>query len=147
MKQLVLYLGIVLWCIGCAPEQKESKKESIKASEKINLTDKGIGPVTTVTLETTINEDLKKEGQVLFQTHCLSCHKTHKKLIGPAMVGILDRRTPEWTMNMILNPYEMTKKNPLAKALLEEYNGSPMVKQITKETQARAILEYLRTLE
>ena len=34
-------------------------------------------------------------------------------------------RTPEWIMNMILNPTEMVEKDPLAKELLVEFNGSP----------------------
>ena len=38
------------------------------------------------------------------------------------MIGLLDRRTPEWVMNMILNPDVMEKQDPIAKKLVEEYN-------------------------
>jgi hypothetical protein len=69
-----------------------------------------------------------------------------KKFIGPAPNGILERRSPEWVMNMILNPEKMVKEDPLAKDLLEEYNGSPMVSQNVTRDEARAILEYFRTL-
>jgi hypothetical protein len=69
-----------------------------------------------------------------------------KKFIGPAPKGILERRSPEWVMNMILNPEVMVKEDSLAKALLAEFNGAPMANQNLTEEQARAVLEYFRTL-
>ena len=74
-------------------------------------------------------------------------HKPTKKFIGPAPKGILERRSPEWVMNMILNPEEMIANDPIAKQLLAEANGSPMANQHLTEEQARAVLEYFRTIE
>ena len=59
----------------------------------------------------------------------------------------MQRRSPEWTMNMILNPEEMVKKDPLAKELLIKFNGSPMANQNLTEDEARQVLEYFRTLK
>jgi hypothetical protein len=67
-------------------------------------------------------------------------------VIGPPQAGIMERRTPEWTMNMIMNPSGMVQEDDLAKALLEEFNGVPMTDQGITEDEARAILEYFRTL-
>ena len=50
-------------------------------------------------------------------------------------------------MNIILDPEGMVKNDPLAKSLLKEFNGSPMVNQNLTEKQALAILEYIRSLE
>ena len=50
-------------------------------------------------------------------------------------------------MNMILNPEQMVKEDPLAKELLIEFNGSPMANQGLTEEDARAVLEYFRTLK
>ena len=69
-----------------------------------------------------------------------------RKLIGPAMKGIYERRSPEWVMNMLLNPAEMLKQDPIAKALLEEYNNVMMLNQNLEESEALAIAEYMRTL-
>ena len=77
----------------------------------------------------------------------MACHRPDKKFIGPAPKGVLERRTPEWVMNMILNPEEMVQKDPLAKDLLVEFNGSPMANQNLTEEEARAVLEYFRTLK
>ena len=62
------------------------------------------------------------------------------------MQGIYERRSPEWVMNILLNPTEMLKKDPIASALLKEYNNIQMLNQNLSEAEARAIAEYLRTL-
>ena len=63
------------------------------------------------------------------------------------MAGILERRTPEWTMNMILNPEEMVKVDPVAMSLFQEYMYVPMANQSLTEEEARSIVEYFRTLK
>ncbi|MDH3321965.1 MAG: cytochrome c, partial [Flavobacteriaceae bacterium] len=55
-----------------------------------------------------------------------------------------ERRSPEWIMNMILNPEVMVVENETAKQLLIEYSA-PMANQSLTEDEARAILEYFRT--
>ena len=87
------------------------------------------------------------KGADIFKKMCTACHKPNKKFIGPAPLGILERRTPEWVMNMILNPEVMLEKDPLAKELLVEFNGSPMANQNLSEEEARSVLEYFRTLK
>ena len=62
------------------------------------------------------------------------------------MKGIYERRSPEWVMNMLLNPAEMLKKDPVAIALLKEYNNIMMLNQNLSNEEARSITEYLRTL-
>ena len=59
----------------------------------------------------------------------------------------MERRAPEWVLNMILNPEGMIAQDPIAKQLLAEANGAPMANQHLTEEQARAILEYFRTIE
>ena len=49
-------------------------------------------------------------------------------------------------MNMIINPGEMLEKDSLAKELLAEFNGVPMINERITEDEARAMLEYFRTL-
>ena len=85
-------------------------------------------------------------GADVFKKMCAACHRADKKFIGPAPTGILERRTPEWVMNMILNPDGMLKEDPIAKALLKEYNNAIMLNQNLTEDEARDIAEYLRTL-
>ena len=98
-------------------------------------------------LGATVDQALAEKGKELFKINCTACHKPTKKFIGPAPKGILERRAPEWVMNMILNPEEMIANDPIAKQLLLEANGAPMANQHLNEEQARAILEYFRTIE
>ncbi|WP_298894488.1 cytochrome c [uncultured Psychroserpens sp.] len=159
---LVFFVTLLLSCGGKEEEKKEQvtvvKKEktvkkdtpkstSVKASEKVDLTNKGVGPITSLTLNDGIDQALATEGAEVFKKMCTACHRPNKKFIGPAPSGILERRTPEWVMNMILDPEGMVKNDPLAKELLIEFNGSPMANQNLTEEEARAVLEYFRTLK
>lgn len=111
------------------------------------MSNKGIGPVKELTIPETIDQDMAAKGQVIYEAKCTACHKPTEKFIGPPQKGLLDRRTPEWAMNMILNPEEMTQKDPIAKQLLIEANGAPMANQNLTEEEARQVLEYIRTIE
>ncbi len=106
----------------------------------------GIGPIKSVELAE-IDHTLAEEGKTLFNSMCSACHKPTKKYIGPAPINILERRSPEWVMNMIMNPTEMVKKDPIAKQLLADANGAIMANQNVSEEDARKILEYFRTIQ
>ncbi len=105
---------------------------------------KGVGKFTSVDVPATIDDAMAGKGQAIFETKCTPCHKlTAEKLVGPGLKNITNLRTPEWIMNMITNPEEMTKKDPIAKALFEEHLIQ-MVGQNVSDDEARQILEYLR---
>lgn len=124
-----------------------AKAEKIPASKKVDLSNKGVGPITDLQLPSEIDQTMVANGADVYKKMCTACHRAGKKFIGPAPTGILERRTPEWIMNMILNPEQMVKEDPLAKDLLMEFNGAPMANQNLSEADARAVLEYFRTLK
>jgi len=110
------------------------------------MENKGIGPISSVDLEAEIDVELAAAGEKVYAGMCTACHKAEVDYIGPTPKGIMTRRSPEWIMNMILNPEEMVAKDPIAKALLIEFYGAPMANQNLTEDEARAVLEYFRTL-
>lgn len=128
------------------PEQSIKVENKVVPSERVDLTNKGVGPIMSVTLAPEIDQTMAARGKEVYDKMCIACHKADKKYIGPAPKGILERRTPEWVMNMILNPEVMIVQDPLAKELLMEFNGAPMANQNLTEEEARSILEYFRTL-
>jgi mono/diheme cytochrome c family protein len=157
---LLLVLSITL--ASCGGDDKKEKKEKVKisktkkkATKKVktkkevatyDLSNKGIGPVKSLELPAEIDQAMAAKGAVVYKSKCTACHKIGKKFIGPAPNGIFERRSPEWIMNMILNPDEMVQKDPVAKALLMEFNGSPMANQNLTKKEARSVVEYFRTL-
>ncbi|MFD2823988.1 c-type cytochrome [Lacinutrix iliipiscaria] len=159
---MVLFVTLLISCGGKEEKKKEGfsyqkktttekpttpKSEEVPASKKIDLANKGVGPIKSVTLSADIDEDMAAHGAEVYKKMCTACHRADKKFIGPAPTGIMERRSPEWIMNMILDPEGMVKNDPLAKELLIEFNGSPMANQNLSEEDARAVLEYFRTLK
>jgi len=148
---LVLAVIIVTFLAGCGggSEQKSASTVSspvAKANPNDPMSNKGIGPVKQLTLGE-LDPAMATEGEEIYKKMCSACHKPTEKFIGPAPKGILERRSPEWVMNMILNPEEMIKNDPIAKQLLLEANLAPMANQHLTEEQARKVLEYFRTIK
>jgi cytochrome c551/c552 len=127
-------------------EKKEVKKEKVVVAT-IDLNNKGVGPIKSVTIGGSVDKAMASNGQQIFKNKCSACHRTDRKFIGPSPTGIMEKRAPEWIMNMIMNPSEMVIKDLIAKELLAQFNGVPMADQNIKEEEARAILEYFRTLK
>ena len=151
LKVFVLVAASVV-TLSCGSDGKKTETSTdqpqVEAKEEVStdpMQDKGIGPVKSITLGE-IDEAMVAEGHELFKTKCSACHKEDKRFVGPALAGVTERRTPEWIMNMILNPEGMVAENPIAKQLLAEYL-SPMANQSLTEDEARKILEYFRTLK
>ena len=151
----LLFFLIAGFMIACGGGESASnvKHEAAKPKPKSMLKKKvdpmkdiGIGPIKELTLPADIDQAMADKGKTIYKEKCTACHKPTKKFIGPAPKGIFERRNPAWVMNMILNPDEMVKKNDIAKELLKEANGSPMANQNLTEEEARAVVEYFRTL-
>jgi len=159
MKKIVLCLAFGALVASCG-EKKEAKKDGFevnrtktveKKAEKVeavpvDLDNKGIGPIKNLDFPADIDAEMAARGKAKFDAICVACHMVDQRMIGPAMKGVYDRRSPEWVMNMILNPNEMLQKDPIAKALLKEYNNAIMLDQNLTEVEARELAEYLRTL-
>lgn len=149
--KLIIILALVMTWSGCG-EKKSAEPSAEPATQEVKteaveidpMSNKGIGPISSVSLGE-VDNALASEGETIFKAKCTACHKISKRHIGPALKGVTQRRSPEWIMNMALNPEEMVQNDPIAKALLVEYNGAPMANQNLTEDEARAILEYFRT--
>ncbi len=107
--------------------------------------DLGIGPVKHVELGP-INAKMVGEGKTIYGTQCIICHDLDQNKLGPALKMVTKSRTPEYIMNMLLNPAQMQKENANVKALLKQYNNLPMPDPALNQEKARSVLEYLRSL-
>jgi cytochrome c len=122
--------------------QAASQAQSGPSADEL---EKGIGPVRQVMLGP-VDPALAARGQVDFEMKCTSCHQMEERYVGPPLGTVLERRTPEFVMNMMLNPSEMTQKHPVVRELVGEYMLAMPFQDLT-EPEARAILEYLRTVQ
>ncbi|WP_378185709.1 c-type cytochrome [Aquimarina sp. W85] len=67
------------------------------------------------------------KGKELFNSLCAACHKRYKKMTGPALYGVTDRRDQEWLYSWIKNSAAMIASgDPQAVAIYEEYNKTAM---------------------
>ncbi|MCM5662069.1 c-type cytochrome [Galbibacter mesophilus] len=126
---------------------EKSKKEEESAGTPVDMDNEGVGPVSGLELPAEIDQEMVAKGKEIFNTKCTACHVIDKRLIGPPLKDVLDRRNPSWVMNMIINPDKMLKEDPIAIALMKEYNNAIMLNQNVKEDEARAIVEYIRSVE
>lgn len=123
-----------------AGHQEEAKEGELSAFEL----EHGIGPIKERLTLGPIDAGLAATGKGIFELKCTACHKMGEKYVGPALGEVTTRRSPEYVMNMILNPMEMVEHHPVAKQLLAEHMTFMANQNLTVE-EARAVLEYLRT--
>ena len=66
-------------------------------------------------------------GKSLFNANCASCHKLDKKLVGPALGDVTERRELDWLLSWIKDNAALRASGDAdAIAIFEEYNGSVM---------------------
>lgn len=145
-KYWILIISILI-IASCSKSEKTTDVATVTEEKTVDpMTNIGIGPTSNVDLSIEIDQLLAANGKEIYDLKCTACHKVTEKFIGPAPAGIMERRNPVWIMNMILNPDEMILNDPIARDLLIEYNYAPMANQGLTEEEARAILEYFRTI-
>lgn len=151
MKNILNHLLIIalVTFIACGGGESNSDPEKERLAIKAGLTvfeyENGIGPIKEkLNISNTIDQIMAESGKKIFEEKCIQCHKLDERYTGPALRDITTRRTPEYIMNMILNPQEMTQRHPEAKKLLGEYATQMTFQNISQE-DARKILEYLRS--
>ncbi len=155
MKIMLSTLIAIFLLIGCGggEEKTESANSDFqqKVAEKFGLTvfelENGIGPVKEkINLSAQIDEIKAKSGAEVFEIKCTQCHKIDERYTGPALREVSVTRSPEYILNMIMNPEEMTKRHPEAKKMLGMYANQMTYQNVTME-DAKNILEYLRSLK
>lgn len=85
-------------------------------------------------------------GKSLFKSNCKSCHAMDKKLVGPALQGVNERRELPWLKSWITNAPKMIKeKDPIALELYEEYKSVMSAFPTFTEAEVLSILAYIKS--
>jgi mono/diheme cytochrome c family protein len=153
MRTLILFVVVILM-VACAPDKPKQQSDAVEyeGTEEKNPNavaenaqpGKGLGQVTTVTLNTPLEEGRIGRGKAVYEMKCQACHKLNdKRVVGPGWAGVTTRRKPEWIMNMVTNTDMMLDKDPEAQKLLE-LCLTRMPNQNVSIGDARDILEFMR---
>ncbi len=147
---LTALFTVLILVVGCGGGEPQSAKKNAPKVEKDVLSafqlEHGIGPITEVFTISEVDAATVEKGENIFVMNCSACHKVDERYIGPAMVDVIERRSPTYMMNMILNPDEMVKKHPEGRKMLVEFL-SPMPNQNLSQEDAQAVVEYLVSLK
>jgi cytochrome c len=148
---LILIILMFSACGGETDNSGSDESSNVQNTNPSGLTDfelkHGIGPIKKELKLGPIDEARVLEGEKIFESKCATCHKLDEKYTGPAQRDVLQRVTPEFFMNMVLNPDENTEKHPHAKEMLLKYNMQKMTNQNINVKDALALLDYFRVLD
>lgn len=144
----VALLTSLLLFSACGNGETTDNNGTASETEEQGLTEfeleHGIGPVTErLEISDDIDEDLRLRGQNVFEMKCEMCHNMEGRMVGPELGNVMDRRSPEFVMNMILNPGEMANEHPVGQEMLQEHMTVMPFQNVNRE-DARAIVEFLR---
>ena len=143
-------LALVTGCGGDSSESNTSNQTQTMNTNPSGLSDweleNGFGPVKKKLNLGPIDKSMAAEGEKIFESKCASCHKLDERYTGPAQRNVLQRVTPEFFMNTVLNPDENLEKHPHSKEMLAQYM-TKMTNQNVNLKDARSLLEYFRVLD
>jgi cytochrome c2 len=88
-----------------------------------------------------------QRGEKLFKDKgCSACHAFGKKVTGPDLAGVTQRRTAAWIEQQILHPDVMVKTDPIAHELFAKHMLQMPNQGLTPE-QAKDVIAYFRHLD
>lgn len=151
MKHTIAILMICIFALGCGQGGNQgsgSEEQTAGTATKQDPSDydpkRGEGKFDSVDVGETVNPKMAKEGKLISDLKCASCHKyTDERLVGPGWAGVSEKHRPEWIMNFITNPDPMIDKDPELQAQLEICLVR-MPDQNLSDDEAREILEFMR---
>lgn len=92
-----------------------------------------------------VDPALAKKGKSLYANRgCATCHAFGKKLAGPDLAGVMERRDHDWLRRWLMNTTEMIESDSLAKAMVAEYNNTKMPNMKLQTADVDALFHYFQ---
>lgn len=144
MKTLSVSLLLLLLASACVQKKSNTAIVDIKDSESTSI---GIGEVSHIQINDTLNKDMIARGQKIYEQKCIGCHQLDtEKAIGPGWEGLTSRRSPEWIMNMATNSEVMAQFDSTAIKMVEDCKVM-MPDQDLSLGEARDVLEFMFAMD
>lgn len=131
-----LLIVVLIFTIGNLANSNNGKKKEI-----------GCGYITAA-VSNNVPDSLTQKfehGRKLFKANCNACHLVDRKMTGPDLAGINEKREKEWLYKWIRNNFELRKSgDAIANEIFNDWNGAVMTAfpQLTDE-DIDAILLYV----
>lgn len=143
MKRSLL-LGMTLLIVAAAAGCGGAKPANETQAAAPSGSPYDVGPRAN---ESPVAEALAEKGAAIFKSKgCTACHAYGKRLTGPDLKGVTQRRTTKWMEQQILHPEIMTKEDPISRELMAQYALQMSNQGLTQE-QATSVIEYLKKLD
>ena len=85
------------------------------------------------------------QGETLFKENCMSCHRVHEKLVGPALKDIYNRRDMDWIKAFVKNSQAVIASgDDYAVNLYNEYNQTVMTSFAFEDAEIESIVAYIK---
>lgn len=92
------------------------------------------------------NSDFQRQA-ALFSQHCTKCHTIGKgDRVGPDLKDVTKKRERQWLENFIWKPSRYLDQDPIAKEMLEKFNGVRMTDLGLSTDQVKDLLIYIETV-
>lgn len=92
-----------------------------------------------------VDPALAKKGKSVFAARgCATCHAFGKKLAGPDLAGVMQRRDHDWLRRWLLNTTEMLASDSIAMAMLVEYKNTKMPNMKLQNADVDALFHYMQ---
>lgn len=88
---------------------------------------------------------IAQNGEATFKQNCGVCHKVGGgRLVGPDLIGVTEKRTPEWLLKWTKSSQTLVKSGDAdAKAIFDEYAGVVMPDQTISDEDINAIYTFI----
>ncbi len=125
---------------------KYMSKKVTDLTKKVLISAFGYLMVTAVfAQEISSDEAVIAAGESTFKANCTQCHQVHKKVIGPALAGVYEKRTIDWLQAWIKNSQALIASgDPDAIAIYEEYNKTQMTAYPFSDDEVMELLAYIQ---
>lgn len=144
MKTIPVAILLIFLTSACVQEKSSPDTTDDTSSHSSAI---GIGEVTHIRLNDTLNSDMVARGQQIYEQKCVSCHQLDsERSIGPGWEGLTSRRSPEWIMNMATNSEVMTQFDSTAIKMVEDCKVM-MPDQDLSLGEARDVLEFMFAMD
>jgi len=142
---VLMPLLLFMWGCGGSSDNSTARSDNQAPASSANATTTPFNMADHVDVAALTDADAAR-GAEIFESKCTACHKIDERYVGPALMGVTERRSPEWIVTMITNPEGMIANDPDAKALFTEFL-TPMTNQNINEADAKALFAYLQSVD